>query len=69
MSNIKICDRCMKKIPTHGGMNIRALMYRHFILETETKYDYGTHDLCNDCMKKFEAFMDGAEIVPIENPL
>ena len=63
MSNVKICDRCRKTMPTKYGMSIDTLMYKRFVLKTEATYSYGKHDLCPDCMKKFEAFMDGAEIV------
>lgn len=64
MSNVRVCDRCGRKIEKPGmEIDIRAYKYHRFLLNTEREYSHGCDDLCTICMKDYFAFMDGAEVV------
>lgn len=64
MSNVRVCDRCGRKIKEPGmEIDIRAYKYHRFLLNTEREYSHGCDDLCAICMKEYFAFMDGAEVV------
>lgn len=58
MANVKICDRCGKKIEQTG---VWPTYIRHFrsILSTEYENYTYSHDLCGSCTKDLFAFMDG----------
>lgn len=64
MANVRVCDRCGRKIGRDGmEVDIRAFKYHRFLLNTEREYAHGVDDLCPICMKDYQAFMDGAEVV------
>ena len=58
MADVKICDRCGKKVEQTGVWPIYIKHYRS-ILEMEDKdYEYSS-DLCGSCTKKLFEFMKG----------
>lgn len=64
MSNVRVCDRCGRKIDKDGmEIDIRSYKYHRFLLNCEREYSHGVEDLCAVCMEDFYAFMDGAEVV------
>ena len=70
MANVKVCDRCGKRVEPFSGMHsvIRGVKFHYFRVYSDTEYGYKNHDLCHDCMKDYEAFIDGGEIVCKEEP-
>lgn len=60
MANARICDRCGKV--TAGWGTKFHLVYTWCILKTEKHGSLHSYDLCADCRKKLDKFMDGAEI-------
>ena len=58
MADVKICDRCGKKIDYSSRILLRSkLQYCHLWYESFcTKVDY---DLCPDCYKDFKHFVYG----------
>lgn len=70
MSKVRVCDRCGCRIERNAGIkiDILAVKYLRFRLDTETEHDYGQHDLCNECMNDFKAFMKGARVLCEEGP-
>ena len=70
MSKIRVCDRCGKKLDYKSGLkiDILAVKYNRFRLDTESEHEYDQHDLCPDCMDDYKAFIEGAKIAREENP-
>ena len=52
MSKAVICDRCKRVV------NERRVMH----IEAEFSFSLGHYDLCRDCEKKFNDFIQGKEI-------
>lgn len=67
-ANVKVCDRCGKRVDPCSGMYsvIRGVKFNFFKIYSDTEYGYKNHDLCHDCMKDYEAFIDGGEVVSKE---
>ena len=64
MADVKICDRCGKKIEADNifkKVGFGAWRYSIFCPDVSTKsyYDY---DLCSDCGDKLAKFFNGADI-------
>jgi hypothetical protein len=68
MSKVRVCDRCGKRLERIYGLKIaiQAFKYGYFSLDAVREYAYDKHDLCPDCMKKYEAFIKGEAIPSIE---
>jgi hypothetical protein len=69
MSKLRICDRCGRRLERKDGIKIDifAVKYLRFRLDTETEDDYDQHDLCNKCMDDFKAFIKGARVLRKED--
>lgn len=49
------CDRCGKIFKEHEGMLVNTELERIYLKNRKT------YDLCSDCMKEFEDFLEGAQ--------
>ena len=58
MANVKVCDRCSKKIETTGVWPIYIKHFRSILDMEDNDYEYSS-DLCGDCTKKLFEFMEG----------
>lgn len=58
MADVKICDRCGKKIETTGVWPIYIKHYRCILDMEDQDYKYSS-DLCGSCTKKLFEFMEG----------
>jgi len=63
MSNVRVCDRCGKRVDNHGlEIEITPYKFHRFLVVTEREFSHEMHDLCAACKNDFDAFMNGAEI-------
>ena len=58
MANVRICDRCGKKLERANKLHIDIRPYR-YVLYTETYDTDEEFDLCPSCEKDFRVFMQG----------
>lgn len=66
MSRLLVCDRCGKRLESLKKFNIASVIYRYRFF-TESSLDDKDYDLCPDCEKAFEEFMNGPSKELTEN--
>lgn len=62
MANVKLCDRCGKRVD--NILRPVVMTPVQYSMKLETPYFSYEYDLCKDCGSKLSRFMDGAELMP-----
>ena len=61
MSNVRVCDRCGKRVDKNGlEIEITPYKFHRFLVNVEREYSHEMHDLCAECKREFNAFIAGA---------
>lgn len=64
MADVKICDRCGKTIVATKLQSFGFGSWRYSIFDCEAeRQTFYKNDLCIDCGKKLERFLNGEELV------
>ena len=65
MASIKLCDRCGQRIyyPKTGWIRSN-IYYGDVIISYPQRPEENNYDLCTDCMKSFESWMEAAKDTP-----
>jgi hypothetical protein len=71
MANVKVCDRCGKKlIDKQSLLSLKAVRYRLGVevlekmryYDTMRRIDYSELDFCEECTNKLVDFIDGKPV-------